>query len=101
MSSVSSKSSRNGVNFSQFVKDAKEKKKFRFLLDGRTYVADEYKIDEVLLWRIFRNENDIVPMCIFLSFDELLESESFDGVSFASRFEDMEILSAEKSSTEQ
>ena len=91
MESVSSKQSRNGMNFHQFVKAAKEKKRFRFLLDGRMYVADEYKIDQAALWRIFRNEKDIVPMSIFMSFDELLEDETFEGISFAGRFEDMEV----------
>ena len=96
MASVSSKQSRNGVNFHQFVKEAKEKKKFKFLLDGRTYVADEYKIDQAVLWRIFRNEKDIVPMSIFMSFNELLEDETFYGMSFGERFEDMEIEILEK-----
>ncbi len=91
MASVSSKVSRNGMNFHYFVNEAKNKKRFRFLLDGRMYVADEYKIDEAFLWRIFRNEKDIVPMSIFMSFDELLEKETFEGISFAGRFEDMEI----------
>lgn len=93
MASVSSKSSRNGISFQQFVRGAKEKKIFKFILDGRTYVADEYKVDEAILWRIFRNEKDIVPMSIFMSFDELLEDEAFEGFSFAARFEDMEIFS--------
>ena len=50
IANYSSKVSRNGVNFHQFVKSAKENKKFRFVLDGRTYVADEYMVDEAILW---------------------------------------------------
>ncbi len=92
IANYSSKVSRNGVNFHQFVKSAKENKKFRFVLDGRTYVADEYMVDEAILWRIFRNENDIVPTNIFLSFDELLEEGVFEGLSFGERYEDMDIL---------
>lgn len=89
------KYSQNGERFDVFVKKAKENKKFKFTLDGRTYVADEYKIDEVMLWRIFRNEKDIVPMNIFLSFDEFMEQKIFEELTFAQRFEDMNILGYE------
>lgn len=88
----SSKFSKNGERFDVFVKKAKENKKFKFTLDGRTYVSDEYEIDGVMLWRIFKNEKDIVPMNIFLSFDEFMEQGIFESLSFPQRFEDMDIL---------
>ena len=37
--------SKNGERYDDFVKKAKEKKKFEFTLDGNFYKSDEYEID--------------------------------------------------------
>ena len=85
--------SQNGESFDDFVKKAKEKKKFEFTLDGNRYVSDEYEVENMKFWRIYRNNENQVPFKIFISFEDHMEEKIFGEFSFADKFPDITIVS--------
>lgn len=85
--------SKNGERYDDFVKKAKEKKKFEFTLDGNFYKSDEYEIENAKFWRIFRNNEDLIPYKIFISFEDHMEDKIFGEYTFPERFEDITIVS--------
>lgn len=85
--------SQNGEKYDDFVKKAKENKKFEFILDGNLYRSDEYEIENAKFWRMFRNNENLIPLKIFISFEDHMEEQIFGESTFPERFPDMNITS--------
>ncbi len=85
--------SQNGEKYDDFVKKAKENKKFEFTLDGNTYRSDEYEMENAKFWRMFRNNENLIPLKIFISFEDHMEEKIFGEYSFPERFTDINITS--------
>lgn len=90
---LSNLTSKNGEKYEEFVKKAKESKKFEFNLDGNFYRSDEYEIENAKFWRMFRNNEDLIPFKIFISFEDHMEEKIFGDSSFPDRFPDITIVS--------
>jgi len=88
---LSGQKSQNGELYENFVNTAREKKLFEFKLADRTFVSEEYEMDGLKLWRVFADRNDIVPFKIFLTFDDLLTEDMFEGSTFSERFSEFTI----------
>ena len=88
---LSGQQSQNGELFDNFVNTARDKKSFEFNLDNRTFVAEEYEMEGLKLWRVFADRNDIVPFKIFLTFDDFMSENMFGEYTFKERFSEMTI----------
>ncbi len=82
----------NGVEYEDFLKKARENKKFEFTLDGNTYRSDEYQFENAKFWRMFRNNETLIPLKIFISFEDHMEDPIFGENTFPERFEDITIV---------
>ena len=90
---LSTLKSKNGEKYEDFVIKAKEKKKFAFNLDGNFYRSDEYEIENAKFWRVFRNNEELIPYKIFISFEDHMEDKMFGECTFPERFSDITIVS--------